>query len=155
MLAWGGEWWTPTNAPPDLTNAIAISASGDVALALRSDGRADVWAGSDDQFGMTNAPPGLTNVWAIGTGDQHCLVVLGKGPPLGPVRLANPRVTNRSFQVSVPTVRGRKYFLEFADSPAATRWTMLPPVWGDDTMRTLQDPNPAGRQRFYRVRQGL
>ena len=57
-----------------------------------------------------------------------------------------------TFGVTVPTVSGKTYILEYTDVLPGTNWVALPPVHGDGTTHQLTDPAPDSRQRFYRVR---
>ena len=56
------------------------------------------------------------------------------------------------FRLSVPTVPGRSYTLEFTDGLAPARWMALPAVAGHGTVSVLIDPAATNQQRFYRVR---
>ncbi len=77
----------------------------------------------------------------------------------GQLSVTDPSATQVSYQtqgathgVTVPTVVGKNYILEFSDVIPGTNWTALPTVSGDGEIKTLSDPNPASPQRFYRVR---
>jgi hypothetical protein len=65
--------------------------------------------------------------------------------------LLNPLLSNGVFSVSVDTLSGQNYFLEFKNSLTDTNWTALPPVSGDGTLKTLSDLSATSPQRFYRV----
>jgi len=67
-------------------------------------------------------------------------------------QLVNPVLSNGVFKVSLATVGGRSYFLEFKDALTGSTWTGLPAVQGDGTLKTLIDPSATGPRRFYRVR---
>jgi hypothetical protein len=54
--------------------------------------------------------------------------------------------------LSVPTVQGAHYVLEFNDSLSGTPWQSLAAVVGDGTVKTLTDSSATNHQRFYRVR---
>jgi alpha-tubulin suppressor-like RCC1 family protein len=72
-------WGTAAAArdiPPDLTNAVAVSASSHL-LALRDDGTVTAWGANHD--GQTNVPEGLSNVVAISAGNGHSLVLRSDG----------------------------------------------------------------------------
>ena len=56
------------------------------------------------------------------------------------------------FQLSVPTVEGQSYVLEFTEQLPGTNWTSLPAVDGDGKALVLTDPAATNHQRFYRVR---
>ena len=57
-----------------------------------------------------------------------------------------------TFGVTIPTVSGKTYTLEYTDVLPGTNWTALPSLSGDGAAHRLADPAPAARQRFYRVR---
>jgi uncharacterized delta-60 repeat protein len=67
-------------------------------------------------------------------------------------RLVNPVHANGVFKVSLATVNGENYFLEFKSSLTEDTWTTLPAVAGDGTFRTLIDPSATGPRAYYRVR---
>jgi hypothetical protein len=66
--------------------------------------------------------------------------------------LFNPAYTSGVFSVSVPTVPGQAYVLEFKDTIEGGAWSALPSRMGDGTSIVLVDPNSPGQTRFYRVR---
>jgi alpha-tubulin suppressor-like RCC1 family protein len=66
-----------TNAPPSLTNAIAIAAGWYHTLALKSDGT--VVGGGDDPYGQIDVPGGLSGVVAIAAGGYHSLALKSDG----------------------------------------------------------------------------
>jgi hypothetical protein len=103
-------------------------------------------------LGDTNVYQNLSNVIAIAIGYNHHLAIVGDGLPLPPTVLANPVCGPNRFSIQQPTVRGLSYRLEFKNSLTDSNWRMLPPVPGDNTTRTLVDPNPSDQQRLYRVR---
>jgi hypothetical protein len=67
-------------------------------------------------------------------------------------QLGNPLCANNAFCLSLATVSGKRYILEFADRLPAINWTALPAVTGDGTVMILTDPAATVAQRFYRVR---
>ena len=73
--------------------------------------------------------------------------VVSPGP-----QLRNPRRQGNMFSVTVATMTGKNYVLEFKDALGGSAWTALPPVPGDGTDKTLSDPSAASPNRFYRVR---
>lgn len=75
VVSWGIPRAVP---PPDLTNAIAISAGGhQFGLALRADKTVVAWGWNGS--GQTNVPPGLTNVLAIAGGLDHSAALRADG----------------------------------------------------------------------------
>ena len=71
---------------------------------------------------------------------------------VGPaVLVSNPGYDNGEFRLSVPTEKGRSYVLEFTEALTPGKWTPLPAVTGDGTVKVLLDPAATTQQRFYRV----
>ena len=66
-------------------------------------------------------------------------------------RLFDPMRFGSTFQVSVLTVPGRSYTLEFKNALNDGSWTALTPVAGDGSVKLLQDTGATGPQRLYRV----
>src|ERR1044071_9428865 len=73
IVAWGPGSPLLTNIPPDITNAVALSAGGDHVLALNADGTLVAWG--TNTYGQTNIPRGLTNAIAIAAGSSHNLAL--------------------------------------------------------------------------------
>jgi len=69
-----------------------------------------------------------------------------------PPNITAPTFTGQSMDLTVATVTGHDYILEYKTSWSDTTWIQLPAVAGDGTDMVLSDPDPAGTQRFYRVR---
>jgi hypothetical protein len=67
-------------------------------------------------------------------------------------QLLSPIHSNGVFSVSLPTVTGETYSLEFKDSLTADTWTALPAVSGTGTLTNLLDRSATGPGRVYRVR---
>jgi Domain of unknown function (DUF5122) beta-propeller len=67
-------------------------------------------------------------------------------------QLVNPVHSNGVFRVSLATVNGENYFLEFKNSLTEGTWTALPAVPGNGTLMTLMDPSATGPRGFYRLR---
>lgn len=151
VVAWGDNTSGQTNVPPDLTNVLAIAAGGSHSLALKTDGTVVAWGSNSS--GQTNVPVWLTNVVAVAAGGSHSLALMSVGSSTDTLCLSNPAVQSNVFTVSVPTVRGRAYFLEYKDSVADPKWIIRPPLPGDGSTRQLADPFATTAQRFYRVRQ--
>ena len=132
--------------PSGLTNAVAVAAARYFGLALRSDGTAVAW-GSPMPI-----PSTLTNAVAVGCGQNHCLAILGAGPPVTRVRVCNPKRTANKFTLSLPTQSGWTYTLEFKSALPDGSWTPLPLTAGNGGILTLTDLTATNSQRFYRVR---
>ena len=58
-------------------------------------------------------------------------------------------------KLTLPTLEGNQYFLEYKNDWSEEHWTSLPAVrgYGYGVMRVLNDPDASGPQRFYRVRE--
>jgi hypothetical protein len=68
------------------------------------------------------------------------------------LRLNPAAITGAFFGVSVSTVSGKSYILEYTDSLSSDQWIELPAVLGDGTIKILSDPSPKSQQRFYRLK---
>ncbi len=66
-----------TNVPMGLTNAVAVAAGLNDALALRDNGTVTAWGAND--FGITNVPPEVTNVVSISSGWLFHAALRGDG----------------------------------------------------------------------------
>ncbi|HEX5223274.1 MAG TPA: immunoglobulin domain-containing protein [Verrucomicrobiae bacterium] len=75
VIIWGTNILA-RQVPPDLTNAVAVSASEHV-LALRVDGTISAWGLND--FGQATVPPGLSNVIAVAAGSKESLALRSDG----------------------------------------------------------------------------
>jgi uncharacterized delta-60 repeat protein len=67
-------------------------------------------------------------------------------------QLINPLLVGTTFSVSVSTLSGKNYFLEFKDTLGSNSWTPLPAVIGNGATMTLTNTSTTGPTRFYRVR---
>lgn len=68
-------------------------------------------------------------------------------------QLFYPVLSNNTFSISVRTVSGWNYILEFKDALSQPDWTSLPAIPGDGSVKVLIDSATGVPQRFYRVRQ--
>lgn len=68
------------------------------------------------------------------------------------LRLVNPRVTGTTFSLTVTSVLGRTYTLEYKTNLNSPVWTPLIGVQGNGLPLLLLDTNANDSQRFYRVR---
>ncbi len=75
VVIWGTNMLAQA-VPPDLTNAVAMSASSHV-LALRSDSTVTAWGLND--YGQATLPAGLSNVVAVSAGSRHSLALKADG----------------------------------------------------------------------------
>jgi hypothetical protein len=65
----------------------------------------------------------------------------------------NPTLKGQVFSVSISSLTGRSYSLQYTDRSSSTNWTSLPPVTGNGGTLLLTDPAATSSLRFYRVRQ--
>jgi hypothetical protein len=130
--------------PSGLSNVIAVAGGTAHSLALSADGTVVAWG----SYVQNDVPNGLTNVIAIADGTDHCLAIVA---PPHRLLLANPRWQNGAFTVSVPTLTGKTYALQYKSGLSAGAWTQLPAEPGTGSMLTLTDPSASSTQRFFRV----
>lgn len=149
VVVWGDNSQGQAAVPPGLANVVAIAAGGTHTLALLRNGRVVAWG--SDLSGESTVATNLANVTAIAAGAYHSLALLGQSVP--GARLMNPVLSGNAFTISVPTVRGKFYTLQYQTSLADTEWFSVAVAPGDGTVRTLTDPTASAGQRFYRVRQ--
>jgi hypothetical protein len=71
---------------------------------------------------------------------------------LGPPQLLSPALHGTSFSLTVPTVTGKTYYLEYKNDLSDATWIALPLVAGDGTAKVLTDPGATMPRRFYHVR---
>jgi alpha-tubulin suppressor-like RCC1 family protein len=158
VFAWGLNTYGQTDIPPGLSNVVAIASGGWHNLVLKSDGTVVAWgAGSGSNtnvdYGQNTPPPNLTNVVQVAAGKVHSLALIGTGLPVTQVMLTNFNFSTNGFTVSVPTLNGRVYRLEYKNSLADSNWTALPLEAGGGGILQLSAPGVSAPQRFYRVRQ--
>jgi hypothetical protein len=67
------------------------------------------------------------------------------------VFITQPSYNSGVFSLSVPTVSGKTYTLEFKNALGDASWSPLYSILGDGTVRTLVDTNASPAQRFYRL----
>jgi hypothetical protein len=84
---------------------------------------------------------------AFGSADGQVMVV-GERPVIS----CGGDAAKGAFRISVPSVSGRHYILESADSLSGANWRALGEVEGDGSVKSLADPAATTQQRFYRVR---
>jgi hypothetical protein len=151
ITGWGDNTYGELTLPSGLTNVIAIAASGVHSLALRANGTVAAWG--DNEFGETNIPPGLTNVVQVSAYNFQSLALVGDAPPTLQVAVSNFCFTAGGFNLSVTSMSGRVYALEYSPLLPGSNWTALPLVAGTGATLTLTDPATNSPQRFYRVLQ--
>ena len=91
--------------------------------------------------------PGAGISAAIGT-PVNLAISSGAPTPLA----GEPIYSAGVFQLSVPTLTGKNYALEFSEQLPGTNWRQIQSLSGDDTVRVLTDSSATNQQRYYRVR---
>jgi autotransporter-associated beta strand protein len=149
VVAWGDNSQTQTNVPTGLSGVMALAAGQAHSLALREGGTVVAWG--DNLEGESTVPAGLSGVGAIAAGGYNSMILLGQNSA-GP-RLLTPSRQGNALTVSMPTIRGKAYFLQSKASLTETNWTLLSGAVGNGGVKALRDPSPGASCRFYRVRQ--
>jgi trimeric autotransporter adhesin len=77
VVAWGDNFWGQTNIPASATNVVAISARGDLNIALKADGQVLVWP----QIFVGPSPIANSMAVAAGgaSGGGHCVALRADG----------------------------------------------------------------------------
>ncbi len=138
VVGWGDDSSGQCNAPPGLTNAVALAGGLAFSLALRSDGAVTAWG--DNSFGQTNVPAGLSNAVAIAAGPCHALVLRADG-----TLAAWGNWSNSTAFAPVKTPRGLTGVIGIAagaDHDVALRADGTLVVWG--YTNTAYDVAPSG-----------
>jgi len=98
-----------------------------------------------DFAGITNSG---TGEW--GSREQFYVQV---SPPLPPApRLLGATRVGQTFSVTVPTVSGSMYYLEYRPSVLNTSWIAVGQFAGDGRAQVLSDGGATDPERLYRVR---
>jgi hypothetical protein len=148
VAAWGCNSEGQASVPPGLSNVVAIAAGEMHSLALTG-GSVIAWGQNDS--GQATVAQDLSGVTAIAAGGYHSLAFVGHPTP-GPL-LGSSRCVGDSFSVSVPTLRGKDYFLQYKNHLSDTNWTWLSGMVGNGANRSLTDTAANAPSRFYLVRQ--
>jgi hypothetical protein len=145
VRAWGDNTCGQTNVPPDLTNAVAISAGMYHSLALRADASVVAWG--DNSNGQITVPPNATNVVAVSAGGYHSLALKVDGTVLGWGNNGNGQITvppNATNVVAIAAGQysslalkadgtivgwGDSYYGEISIPPAATNVVAIATYW--------------------------
>jgi hypothetical protein len=152
LAAWGDNGLGQTSIPDGLSNVVAIAAGGGHSVAVTLGGSVTAWG--DNVFNQTVVGPSIKGAWAVSAGNYHSLALLGQ-PPSAPA-MVNPNWKKRVFNVSVSTIPGKAYFLQYANTPTGGPWQPVSGalgVSGNGALRTLSDPGANSTVRYYRVRQ--
>lgn len=149
VVAWGHKQYGQTNVPAGLSNVSSIAAGFYHSLALRADGTVVGWG--DNSHSQIKIPAQLRNVVAITAGHNHNMALLGEGLVAPPVQILNFARSNAVVSLQTSTARGRTYYLQYRDALSNAQSHLVPPIPGDGTVKTLQDPSASAAQRYYRV----
>jgi subtilisin-like proprotein convertase family protein len=90
---------------------------------------------------------------ALGTfGSHDGVITVGVTNVPPPILTAGLDPTKTNFQLSVPTVTGITYVVEYSDVLPAANWSTLSTLLGDGTAQLVTDSTVTNQARFYRVR---
>jgi len=82
--------------------------------------------------------------------EQFYVQVISTNPPVA--QILNPVLNDHIFSISVPTVTGFTYHLEYTDFASNPSWNPIGQVAGDGNVQVLSDSTATVSLRFYRVR---
>ena len=150
VVGWADNHSGQASPPDGLTNVVAIATGFNHSLALRSDGTLVGWG--DNSYNQISLAASLTNVNYIAAGGNFSVALFGATQPVVPPKMFKPALSNNIVAISVSTIRGAAYMLEFNNSLQDANWTMRPPTPGDDTVKSIIDPSGRAEERFYRLR---
>lgn len=168
----------PTNLAPTIsisspTNNESFAAPANIMLAVDasdSDGtvvRAEFFSGATKLGEVTSAPFSLT--WSNVSAGSYTLTakatdngnastlsnpvsVTVTNAAFASVTLINPATGGGQFQFQFPTQADASYTVQFTDSLSPITWQTLTNLAGNGSPAAISDPNPAGTERYYRVR---
>jgi len=118
-------------------------------------------SGGGNLDGATQATLTLLSAQPTNAGNYRVIVSNASGSATSTVAtlrvlvtpaLTAPTFNANIFRLSLPSVIGLTYFLEFTDRLVPPNWAPSGSAPGTGAMLTLMDPSPAGPTRFYRVR---
>ncbi|MEY4386343.1 MAG: hypothetical protein RLY20_1626 [Verrucomicrobiota bacterium] len=136
------------NTPIGVTNAVGVAAGRYHGMALKSDGTVTNWVS-----GSPVTPAGLSNVTSLVSGQYHCLAIIGSGAQAVDLPMASAGWNANAFSLSVPSLYGKLYWLEYKNSLEETNWKSLPMSFGTGAILGLTNFPATNSQRLYRVRQ--
>jgi hypothetical protein len=144
----------PAFVPQGLTNVVAIGGITFYSLAVDASGIVTAWPWPWGARDWSYTGNGLQPVSAIvGYEIGTALAIVGDGPSVASIRVANPTQDGQRFSCSLSTESGKVYRLEYADRLNGGVWAPLPLVAGNGGSQKLTDPTtPVTTQRFYRAR---
>jgi hypothetical protein len=108
---------------------------------------------------ISNAPDGTVPAGSVISQNPAAAMSAAIGSPVnllvssGTIPVVSQAAFNAGvFQLSVPTLSGKLYILQFTDKLPTTNWTDIQSTNGDGTVHVLTDSSATNRQRYYRVR---
>jgi len=150
VVAWGDNSQGQASVPANLGRAVFIAAGGAHSLAVKEGGAIAAWG--DNLYNQSVVGSVSSKASSVAAGTYHSLALLGHLPsaPL----LINPARVGNVFSVSIQTIPGKVYFLEFKTSITDNTWqSAASAIVGDGTVRAITDSTLGSPYRFYRVRQ--
>jgi hypothetical protein len=144
VVTWGGSSGV-TSVPSDASNVVAIAAGYLHNVALRDDGRVVLW-------GETNFVSEFSNVVAIAAGLDYSLALVTTNAPLSRPCLAPPQLQQGMLRATVPTLRGRRYFVEETTALAMKVWQSCPVFAGTGAPHDFSTSCGTSAQKYVRVR---
>ena len=168
----------PTNSAPTISisspsNSESFADPANITIAADasdSDGtvvRSEFFSGATKLGEVTSAPFSLTwsnvtagtyTLTAKATDNQNAstlsspVTVTVTNAVSSSVTLINPSTGGGRFQFSFPTQVDASYTVQFTDSLSPITWQTLTNLAGNGSPAAISDPNPAGAERYYRVR---
>ncbi len=143
-------WGLTPPIPTGITGMTGIAAGDDHWLAIQPGALPPVAAYGGNESGQCNVPPTLSTVQQVAAGWNYSLALTGSASALV---ATYPRWSPTGFSVSVQTVNGNTYALQYEDSLTDAGWTTMPQVSGTGGVITLNGPLGPNGHRFYRVEQ--
>jgi outer membrane protein assembly factor BamB len=118
--------------------------------AIGADGTVYVGSGDGKVYAIKGSGPLAESAWPMFHQNvRHS----GRAGPLNSVpRITSITLSGGTAAVSVLTLSGRLYALEFKGTLSSVPWTSLSAVFGDGTVLILRDAVGTSASRFYRVR---
>jgi len=150
-LGAGGELF-PMELPP-----VAVP---DVVGLAQSEAETNLLAAGLSVGTITSAPHGIVPAGSVISQEPAAGASAAIGSPVDlvvssgatiPV-VSEPVYQDCVFQLSVSTLSGRSYILEFTDQLPATNWIDAQSVSGNDNVQVLMDSTATNQHRYYRVR---
>ena len=129
--------------PPNLSNVVSISASGQHVSALKNDGTVVSWGFEYLGLAASNLPPDLTNVVGLASGGEHDIALFGTRAPAFTVQPWNRAVTLSPTFVSSFALVGKVAGVQ----PMSYQWRLNGtnyPGETNDTFVWRDSQHPAG-----------